>query len=189
MKARGPLFPSLGAETALADVQMRQTLALGLVPLGLVLLLFAAAAPDAPPWSVWVAGGLALGGLAVLAGMWRRAGRRYLRGYSTTHFLIRYLFVILCPSAVDCVRATILELGGLFPPLLLALLLLLSSGHILRAGWAITAVPGSHGLSGLPADPDGSAGCRAGGTADRRGSGCQPGYPTDQLRCCCSCSC
>ena len=76
MKARGPLFPSLGAETALADVQMRQTLALGLVPLGLVLLLFAAAAPDAPPWSVWVAGGLALGGLAVLAGMWRRAGRR-----------------------------------------------------------------------------------------------------------------
>ena len=145
MKARGPLFPSLGAETALADVQMRQTLALGLVPLGLVLLLFAAAAPDAPPWSVWVAGGLALGGLAVLAGMWRRAGRRYLRGYSTTHFLIRYLFVILCPLLLWIVFGrTILELGGLFPPLLLALLLLLyPAGRILqeRVGPDPTAVP------------------------------------------------
>lgn len=145
MKARGPLFPSLGAETALADVQMRQTLALGLVPLGLVLLLFAAAAPDAPPWSVWVAGGLALGGLAVLAGMWRRAGRRYLRGYSTTHFLIRYLFVILCPLLLWIVFGrTILELGGLFRPLLLALLLLLyPAGRILqeRVGPDPTAVP------------------------------------------------
>ena len=35
--------------------------------------------------------------MALLWGLWRRSGHRHLRGFSTTHFLIRYLFIVLCP--------------------------------------------------------------------------------------------
>ena len=43
--ARPPLFPALGAESPLAAVQLRQTLALGLVPLGLALIRIVSDAP------------------------------------------------------------------------------------------------------------------------------------------------
>jgi hypothetical protein len=126
MKARLPLFPSLGAETSLADVQMRQTLALGLVPLGLALLLIAAGAPERPPPGVWAGVGAVFGGMALLWGLWRRSGHRHLHGYSTVHFLVRYLFIVLCPGLLWIVfDAVILDLAGIFPPILFGLLLLI----------------------------------------------------------------
>lgn len=48
MKTPDTRFPTLASNAALADVQVRQTLAMGLVPLGLALLLMAAMAPDPP---------------------------------------------------------------------------------------------------------------------------------------------
>ena len=125
MKSRRPLFPSLCAETALADVQVRQTLAMGLVPLGIVLLLMAAGAPERPSPGVWVGAGATLGGMALLWILWRRSGHRHRRGFSTTHFLVRYLFIVLCPVLLWIVfGAVILDLAGLVPPLLLGLWLL-----------------------------------------------------------------
>ena len=134
MKARPPLFPALDAEAPLADVQLRQTLALGLVPLGLALLLMAAGTPQWPSPALWAGAGAAAGGMALLAFLWRRAGRRFRRGFSTTHYLVRYLFIVLCPLLLWSVyRATIVELAGLFPPVLFGLLLLVYPvGRILR---------------------------------------------------------
>ena len=120
-----PLFPSLGAEAVLADVQVRQTLAMGLVPLGIVFLLMAAGAPDWPAPGLWGGAGAALGGMALLWCLWRRSGHRHLHGFSTTHFLVRYFFIILGPVLLWIVfRDGILELGGIYPPILLGLLLL-----------------------------------------------------------------
>ena len=124
--AREPWFASLGAAAALADLQLRQTLAMGLVPLGIALLLMAAGAPGWPSPALWAGAGTAIAGMALLWGLWRKSGRRYLRGYSTTHFLVRYLFVVLCPVLLWIVFGEmILEMGGVFPPVLLGLLLLL----------------------------------------------------------------
>ena len=126
MKERLPWFPSLCAEAALADVQVRQTLALGLVPLGVVLLLIAARAPEPPLPSLWIGLGVVFGGMGLLWGRWRRSGRRRCRGFSTAHFLIRYLFIVLCPALLWIVFGdTILEMAGIFPPILLGLLLLI----------------------------------------------------------------
>ena len=123
--ARPPLFPALGAGAALADVQVRQTLALGLVPLGIALLLMAAGAPRWPSAGLWIGAGAALGGMALLEGLWRRSNHGPLRGFSTVHYLVRYLFVVLCPLALWIVfGATILEMAGIFPPILVGLLLL-----------------------------------------------------------------
>ena len=138
MKAHAPLFPSLSAGAALADVQVRQTLALGLVPLGLVLLLVAAGTPEWPPPGLWAGGGLVLGGMAVLWALWRKSGHRPMRGFSTLHFLIRYLFIVLCPGVLWTVfGGLLLDLGGVWPPVLFGLLLLVYPlGRILheRAG-------------------------------------------------------
>ena len=121
-----PLFPSLCAEAPLADVQVRQTLAMGLVPLGVVLLLTAARAPEPPLPSLWAGMGATLGGMALLWGVWRRTGRRRRCGFSTLHFLIRYLFIVLCPALLWIVFGDmILEMAGIFPPVLLGLLVLL----------------------------------------------------------------
>ena len=87
--ARLPLFLALGAEAPLANVQVRQTLAFGLVPLGLALLLMAAGAPDWPAAGLWGGAAAALGGMALLWGLWRRSGGRPLRGYSLVHYLFR----------------------------------------------------------------------------------------------------
>ena len=132
--ARPPLFPALGAGAALADVQVRQTLALGLVPLGIALLLMAAGAPRWPSAGLWIGAGAALGGMALLEGLWRRSGHGHLRGFSTVHYLVRYLFVVLCPLLLWIVFGeTILALAGVMPPLLLGLLLLVyPAGRILR---------------------------------------------------------
>ena len=125
MTPRAPWFPSLGAEAPLAGVQVRQTLALGLVPLGIALLLMAAGAPDWPAPGLWAGAGLVLGGMVALGALWRRAGGRRLRGYSTTHFLVRYLFIVLCPVLLWIVFGkTILALAGGGPPILLGLMLL-----------------------------------------------------------------
>ena len=126
MTPRTPWFPSLGAEAALADVQVRQTLAMGLVPLGIALLLMAAGAPDWPAPGLWTGAGAAIAGMALLWGLWRKSGRRHLKGYSTTHFLVRYLFIVLCPGLLWLVfGATILEMAGWLPPVLMGLLVLL----------------------------------------------------------------
>ena len=109
--ARPPLFPALGAESPLAGVQFRQTLALGLVPLGLALLRMAATAPDWPPAGLWFGAAAAPAGMATLWILWRRAGRNRLFGYSSVHFLVRYLFVVLCPALLwFAFGATVLEL-------------------------------------------------------------------------------
>lgn len=134
MKTRTPAFPSLGAEAALAPVQVRQTLAMGLVPLGIVVFLVAANSPAWPPASLWAGAGLIAAGMALLLILWRRSGHRHLKGYSTTHFLIRYLFIVLCPVLLWIVFGdVILELAGAGPPVLLALLLLIYPvGRILQ---------------------------------------------------------
>ena len=126
MNSGRPWFPSLCVEAPLADVQVRQTLAMGLVPLGLALLLGAAGSPRWPPPGVWAGGAGALGGMALLWSYWRRCGGRRRRGFSTTHFLVRYLFIVLCPALLWVVFGqTILDLAGLFPPVLMVLLLAL----------------------------------------------------------------
>ena len=132
--ARLPLFAPLGAEAPLAGVQVRQTLAFGLVPLGLALLLMAAGAPDWPAAGLWGGAAAALGGMALLWGLWRRSGGRPLRGYSLVHYLIRYLFVLLCPVLLWIVFSdVILDLAGVLPPILLGLLLLVyPASRILR---------------------------------------------------------
>lgn len=134
MKPREPWFPSLGAGAPLAAVQLRQTLALGLVPLGIALLLMAAESPDWPSPGLWTGAGLVLGGMGLLGGLFRKSGRRHLRGYSTTHFLVRYLFIVLCPALLWVVFGpTILALAGALPPILLGLMLLTyPAGRILR---------------------------------------------------------
>ena len=132
---RPPLFPALGAESPLAAVQLRQTLALGLVPLGLGLLLLAAVAPDWPPAGLWLGTGAVPAGMATLWILWRRAARNRLYGYSTAHFLVRYLFVVLCPALLwFAFGATMLDLAGALPPILFGLLLVIHPvGRILHA--------------------------------------------------------
>jgi hypothetical protein len=134
MKAPATRFPSLGSEAALADVQVRQTMAMGLVPLGIALLLMAAMSPDPPRAGLWIGALLSLGGTGLIWSLWRRSGHRYMRGYSTTHFLVRYLFIVLCPALLWMVfGGVLLELAGWLPPALLGLLLLLYPvGRILR---------------------------------------------------------
>lgn len=126
MKAPVSLFPSLAAEAALADVQLHQTLALGLVPLGIVVLLFAAVAPEWPSPVIWAGGAATLGGMGLLWIWWRRAGRCYQPGYSTAHFLVRYLFIVLCPVLlwIGFGRA-IFDMAGMVLPCLLGVLLVL----------------------------------------------------------------
>lgn len=126
MKAPATRFPTLASNAALAAVQVRLTLAMGLAPLGLAVLLMAAMVPDPPPPGVWAGAGLALGGMGLMWTLWRRSGHTYRRGYSTVHFLVRYLFMVLCPLLLWSVfGAVVLELAGWLPPLLLAALLLL----------------------------------------------------------------
>lgn len=134
MKPRSPWFPSLGAEAPLAAVQLRQTLALGLVPLGIALLLMAAGAPDWPSAGLGAGAALVLGGMASLWGLWKASGRRHLKGYSTTHFLVRYLFIVLCPVLLWIVFGPlILEMAGVLPPVLMGLMVLAYPiGRILR---------------------------------------------------------
>lgn len=133
--ARTPLFPALGAESPLAAVQLRQTLALGLVPLGLALLLMAAVSPDRPPAGLWLGAAAVPAGMATLGFLWRRAGRNHLFGYSSVHFLVRYLFVVLCPALLwFAFGATVLELAGALPPILFGLLVAIHPvGRILHA--------------------------------------------------------
>ncbi len=134
MTARAPWFPGWSADARLADVELRLTLAIGLLPLGIALLLMAAGLPDWPSPGLWAGLGLTLAGMGVLALRWKRSRGRYLRGYSTTHFLIRYLFVILGPILLWLVFGEwVIELAGIWPPLMLALLLALYPvGRILR---------------------------------------------------------
>ncbi|GEM_PF-639970 len=134
MKKRIPAFPSLAAEASLAQVQVRQTLAMGLVPLGIVVFLVAATAPEWPSAGLWIGAALITAAMSLLVVLWRRSGHQHLRGYSTTHFLIRYLFIVLCPLLLWVVFGeVILELAGAGPPILLALLLLIYPvGRILR---------------------------------------------------------
>ena len=134
MKDPQPLFPSLGAEASLADVQVRQTLAMGLVPMGIAGLLIAMTAPNWPPVGLWLGMGVGLGGMAMLWRLWRRSAGRYLRGFSTAHFAVRYLFLVLCPGLMWAVYGdTVLDISGPLPPILVGLLLVIYPvGRILR---------------------------------------------------------
>jgi hypothetical protein len=119
-------FPSLSADANLAEVQVRQTLAMGLVPLGISLLLMAGLSPSWPPPGLWVGALATLGGMGGLWALWRRAGRSPLRGFSTAHFLVRYLFLALCPWLLWTVYGeVVLATAGAWPPVLAALLLAL----------------------------------------------------------------
>lgn len=146
MKTPDTRFPTLASNAALADVQVRQTLAMGLVPLGLALLLMAAMAPDPPLPGLWIGAALTLGGMGLMWALWRRSGHTYLRGYSTVHFLVRYLFVVLCPALLWTVFGeVVMDLAGWLPPLMLAgLLLLYPVGRLLqeRVGPDPTQTPG-----------------------------------------------
>ena len=123
--ARPPILPHLAAEAPLASVQIRQTLAFGLVPLGLALLLMAAGAPDRPSAGLWGGALGALGGMAFLWTLWRRSAGRPLRGFSVVHYFVRYFFVVLCPLLLWSVFGDmILDLAGAMPPILWGLLLL-----------------------------------------------------------------
>lgn len=145
MKTRSPWFPSLSADARLADVELRLTLAIGLLPIGIVLLLMAAGSPEWPGLGLWVGLGLTLAGMGVLVARWRHSRGRYLRGYSTTHFLIRYLFIVLGPILLWLVFGEwVRKLSGPWPPVMLALLLLLYPvGRVLqeRAGLNPQAAP------------------------------------------------
>ena len=146
MKAPATRFPTLASNAALAAVQVRLTLAMGLAPLGLAVLLMAAMVPDPPPPGVWAGAGLALGGMGLMWTLWRRSGHTYRRGYSTVHFLVRYLFVVLCPALLWTVFGeVVMDLAGWLPPLMLAgLLLLYPVGRLLqeRVGPDPTQTPG-----------------------------------------------
>lgn len=133
MSKHATRFPSLAADAQLADVQVRQTLAMGLVPLGLSALLAAAAFPEAPGPGLWVGAGLAAGGMGLLWWLWRKSGGRSLRGFSTTHFLVRYGLVLLCPALLwQAFGELALEMAGPAPPVLVGgLLLLYPVGRIL----------------------------------------------------------
>ena len=67
MTARAPWFPGLSADARLADAELRLTLAIGLLPLGIALLLMAAGLPDWPSPGLWAGLGLTLAGMGVLA--------------------------------------------------------------------------------------------------------------------------
>ena len=130
--ARPPLFPDLAATAQLADVQVRQTLALGLLPLGIAVLLMAA---GFPPRGLAVSAGIVASLMALLWRQWWRARRGGARGFSTWHFLTRYLFVAACPVLLwQVFGGAILAMTGAFPPGLLGLLLVIHPvGLILRA--------------------------------------------------------
>ncbi len=134
MKDHQPLFPSLSAEASLADVQVRQTLAMGLVPMGIAGLLIAVTVPRWPPVGLWLGTVIGLGAMVGLWRFWHRSGGRYLRGFSTLHFAVRYLLLVLCPGLLWTVYGdTVLDISGVFPPILVGLLLLIYPvGRILR---------------------------------------------------------
>ena len=134
MKDSQPLFPSLSSEASLADLQVRQTLAMGLVPMGIAGLMVALTVPDWPPPGLWLGAGTGLAAMAVLWRLFRRSGGRYQRGFSTLHFSVRYLFLILCPGLMWTVYGrNVLDISGPLPPVLVGLLLLIYPvGRILR---------------------------------------------------------
>ena len=134
MKDHRPLFPSLSSEASHADLQVCQTLAMGLVPMGIAGLMVALTAPGWPPPGLWLGTGTGLGALGVLWNLFRRSGGRYRRGFSAFHFAVRYLFLILCPGLMWTVYGnSILDISGLLPPILVGCLLLVYPvGRILR---------------------------------------------------------
>jgi hypothetical protein len=146
MNSPATRFPSLAANAALADVQVRQTLAMGLLPLGIALLLMAAGAPAWPAPGIWAGTAATLLAMALLWGLWRKSGHRHLRGYSTTHFLVRYLFIVLSPLLLWIVFGEVLlEMAGILPPLMLGLLLLLyPAGRILKERVGTTPLQSPH---------------------------------------------
>ena len=134
MKDFRPLFPSLSSEASHADLQVRQTLAMGLVPMGIAGLMVALTAPAWPPIGLWLGTGTGLAAMAALWNLFRRSGGRYQRGFSAFHFAVRYLFLILCPGLMWTVYGNnVLDISGLLPPVLVGLLLLVYPvGRILR---------------------------------------------------------
>ena len=97
--------------------------------------LFPALGAESPPAGLWFGAGAVPAGMATLGILWRRAGRDRLRGYSTAHYLVRYLFVVLCPALLwFAFGARVLELAGALPPVLFGLLVAVyPAGRILHA--------------------------------------------------------
>ena len=115
-----PHFPTLGARAEAADLQVRQTLALGLLPLGIAFFLMAWMSPHPPSAGLWAGVVLTLFLMAAQYLLWHRARRRDFAAYSTLHFLIRYALLILCPWMVwAAFQSLILATSGILPPLLI----------------------------------------------------------------------
>ena len=134
MNKHATRFPWLASDAQLADVQVRQTLAMGLVPLGRAALLAAASFPETPGPGLWIGAGMAAGGMGMLWGMWRKSGGGPLKGYSTAHFLVRYGLILLCPALLwQAFGDLVLEKAGPVAPALAGVLLVLyPAGRILR---------------------------------------------------------
>ena len=126
MKREGAYFPSLDAHAECAELQMRQTLAMGLIPLGIALFLMAMVSPGPIPAGLWPGAGGALALMGAMRALWARARRAPLEGFAPAHFLIRYGLLAICPLLVWAVFGdSILAQSGAMPPVLVGLLILL----------------------------------------------------------------
>jgi hypothetical protein len=134
MMADAPLFSYLAIMAPMAQVQARQTLAMALLPMGISVLLVAAMLPALPPVGLWICMGMAIGLMVgfVVVGMWAR--KRDWRGFSIFHFLVRYIFIALCPLLLwTGFASTLHEMSGHWPfTLLMVWLVMYPVGRILH---------------------------------------------------------
>lgn len=143
--APAPLFATLHPRNPLAGLQYRQTLILGLIPIGTGLLLGAALFPERPPMAMMasLSGGILL--LALFAILWPLLlrFRAPLPGAGTLHFLVRCFLLILTPTLLWITFHRLLhETAGIWPFILLAVAVLLHPpGRICHEAALLDASP------------------------------------------------
>ncbi len=140
-------FQQLSLDAPAADVQYRQTLVMGLLPIGLAVFLVALSLPLLPPPGIWIglAGTIVLMGAFMLLRKW--AERREWAGFSIIHFLVRYALAVISVYLIwSILPAALHETSGAMPFILLLLLLLLYPlGRILHE-LALSGTAASRGL-------------------------------------------